>query len=227
MKTNRGFTLIELLVVVAIIAVLVALLLPALSQARENAKRTICMSNLKQLDLAVKGYLTDNADFFPPSGLGPGWTYIHPRWNDALRPYVRSGDAKDLAITGAKDPQVFLCPSRAVIDMWGYAQDFGYNRYLNQCGSGARIDRVGGPERTPMFQDWDTYIGDGYLIWDLLSFSVDISKINNFFRHMQGTNFLFVDGHVAWFARMPASMYFSSRGSTYFYGYEFPDSYWH
>jgi prepilin-type N-terminal cleavage/methylation domain-containing protein/prepilin-type processing-associated H-X9-DG protein len=62
----RGFTLIELLVVVAIIAVLVAMLLPALATAREAAKRTVCASNQSQVGKAILTYAQDNKDMIPP-----------------------------------------------------------------------------------------------------------------------------------------------------------------
>ncbi|HEX3627910.1 MAG TPA: prepilin-type N-terminal cleavage/methylation domain-containing protein [Verrucomicrobiae bacterium] len=59
---NRGFTVIELLVVIAIIAILAALLLPVLSHAEANAKKTVCMNNLHQIDLAMLMYVADHAD---------------------------------------------------------------------------------------------------------------------------------------------------------------------
>lgn len=95
---RSGFTLIELLVVIAIIAILVSLLLPAVQQAREAARRASCKNNLKQFGIALHNYHDVNGQF-PPAGIGErynpsGWSR-QASWFVRILPYIEQGPAYD------------------------------------------------------------------------------------------------------------------------------------
>ena len=93
---KHAFTLIELLVVIAIIAILAAILFPVFAQAKEAAKKTACLSNMKQISIGLMMYETDADDMNPPSQVGLGAQIVS--WPTLIQPYIKSD-------------QVFSCPS--------------------------------------------------------------------------------------------------------------------
>ncbi len=129
---RRGFTLIELLVVIAIIAVLIALLLPAVQAAREAARRTQCVNNMKQIGLALMNYESTNS-IFPPGGIstktgGYGSNANGMSWAALTLPFMEGGNATNavnfslpvsnnayylaaLATSWYTSNKAFLCPS--------------------------------------------------------------------------------------------------------------------
>jgi prepilin-type N-terminal cleavage/methylation domain-containing protein/prepilin-type processing-associated H-X9-DG protein len=150
---RRGFTLVELLVVIGIIALLMGILLPALSKARAAANRIKCASNLRQIGLAVRGYCADNRDYFhwfPPNfGL---WEYPegypisandeHAYWGVAYLPYFTDyadykGKNAEKVLSKARG--MFRCPNMVQMDTdngdGGYSDvnqpaTYGLNMYL-------------------------------------------------------------------------------------------------
>lgn len=135
---RRGFTLIELLVVIAIIAILAAMLLPALARAKEKAYRASCISNARQWGLALTMYLDDNRRIFPlskiPNGTpgAGGYDEDAPRWAD-LAAFHAAGQG-DFVWYNALPP---LVGSKA---LWEYANDpsgFVQNRNIFTCPTAA------------------------------------------------------------------------------------------
>ncbi|MDH7569792.1 MAG: prepilin-type N-terminal cleavage/methylation domain-containing protein, partial [Armatimonadota bacterium] len=93
-RCRNAFTLVEVLVVIAIVAVLAALLLPALHTARENAHAVRCQANLRQLGSAFHMYAADYDEVWPaPGGLTGDLNYWHQEHGGGLEPYIRNSGA--------------------------------------------------------------------------------------------------------------------------------------
>ena len=141
MKQRRGFTLIELLVVIAIIAILAAILFPVFQKVRENARRTACLSNMKQLGLSVTQYNQDNDEKGPngsdPYGRCSGWAW-------EVYPYVKS--------TG-----VFHCPDDGQVGPASSSYGMNANLAIYKNGTaqgsadGRPISQYNAPAKTVLF----------------------------------------------------------------------------
>ncbi len=210
MKTKKGFTLIELLVVIAIIAILAAMLLPALSTARERARSASCMNNMKQLGLAIQMYAHDNFELVPI--WSQAWRNNHPTveilYNEN---YMRQLDA-------------WVCPS---IAPYRWIQDVEPFNWPGWEGVGMSMAHFGAPRvhylpdymfRAVVYADPDAPDQDAYLSIGMFSSPSDIPFVaentryvekvqygiirpnhsNNMLhlRHAGTMNTLFLDGHV-------------------------------
>ena len=194
---RRAFTLIELLVVIAIIAILAAILFPVFARARENARRSSCQSNLKQIGLGIMQYTQDYDEKYPlrgASGVPTLWFW------SAIQPYTKS-------------TQLFKCPSaiqKSTADFTtsdptieGYTT-YAYNRMLNRNdgnndGNPFSLSAVNIPTQTIMAWDDDasnarsTRSGYGHATAPLYA-----GLSSDAVRHLEGINLLLVDGHVKW-----------------------------
>ncbi len=201
---KRGFTLIELLVVIAIIAILAAILFPVFARAREKARQTSCLNNVKQMALAFAMYTQDYDETCPGSSINTPVSVYRPYcqnngtslyWQDLLYPYVMNR-------------QVFKCPSVAPYEYsttWGgYGWNAGLGYVLNHPDrtgweyDGVKIAEMPYPAQTWCIADAAVYRVQGYLT---TAYHVNSSTYAPWaVRHNEGDNFAFCDGHAKWIA---------------------------
>jgi prepilin-type N-terminal cleavage/methylation domain-containing protein/prepilin-type processing-associated H-X9-DG protein len=204
---RRGFTLIELLVVIAIIAILAAILFPVFARAREKARQSNCLSNVKQLSLAVMMYSQDYDDTLPADDLEYSGDDPHVEnegdgtWRGMVQPYV-------------ENVQIFFCPSHncgtptfdGSWDDWGLKASYG----INTCHWDSEGGSYSGPPHTPPYGKALARVQAPaqciFLTETDGGYSSGIgSKTTRWVpsgawatRHNGGANYGFVDGHAKW-----------------------------
>jgi prepilin-type N-terminal cleavage/methylation domain-containing protein/prepilin-type processing-associated H-X9-DG protein len=193
-RVRAAFTLIELLVVIAIIAILASILFPVFGRARENARRSSCQSNLKQIGLGIMQYTQDYDERLPGRYVGSE-TYSFRR---LTQPYIKSG-------------QIFACPSNSLSSTINtrdsgsatilpqFTISYGANGYDNMgtagfgggsspmpSNNGVNISAIGSTAQTILITEVLTNYSE-----------VVYNNPNNMFKgHLGVVNFLFADGHV-------------------------------
>lgn len=179
---RKGFTLIELLVVIAIIAILAAILFPVFAKAREAARKSSCVSNLKQIGLAVKMYQQDFDEITAYSVNGSGWSYAN-YWGYFYLPY-------------SKNQKIWECPSS--LDAAVRPVAYGLSPFVESQPDAAFQD----PSGTIFCHDaYETRLDDnGDLLTAQSGQTVALTqwpdKWGEYYRHNDTCNVLWYDGHV-------------------------------
>ncbi len=193
-NSRTGFTLIELLVVMVIIAILAALLLPALARARETARARQCLSQMRQLGLAVRLYADENDDTFPRS-LHSAFANGQLPWERSIAPQLGSSITAWTNLLAG----VYHCPSDKRTMPWSYGLNVYYelgadDDYTGKPDTWRRMAQVPRPAATILFAE--NYSSADHLMahfWFAVADTDDLAAR----RHQTRANYTFADGHAA------------------------------
>jgi prepilin-type processing-associated H-X9-DG protein/prepilin-type N-terminal cleavage/methylation domain-containing protein len=204
-KIKSAFTIVELLVVISIIAVITALLMPAIGKARIAARRTRCTSNLKQIDIAMHSYLSSNDDKYPcaqdklpkKDPADPNiWLWMGRGWRSFISPHLGG------KIT-AKNPSVLLCPSDTIAPAKWESTSYSYS--LAFYHTPEDIDSLNGAysdlTTLPPTAQKPTNVTKPackIIIGEWMSNHKPVANYNDsgWWCRLGARNFLFADGHV-------------------------------
>lgn len=194
MKKHMFFTLIELLVTIAIIAILASLLLPALRSVKEKGKAIQCLSNIKQLHVDYSFYISDFNEYMIPfynDNTTKAWyTTLYDCGYMKPSPSVVPG--KQVLWTCPSEPLHDGTHRDGIVVAWTSMVDYGTNDHI--------VPRYPGKPYVKLSQI--RLPGSTFLMGDADYYRLEISVLNNYdyvdYRHVNGMNMVFIDGHGSW-----------------------------
>ncbi len=208
---RKGFTLIELLVVIAIIAILAAILFPVFARAREKARQSSCLSNLKQHGIALLSYAQDYDEVHPPyyniliAGYDDGVSHGGPSTHGLWLPYILN-------------VQLYSCPSMKPTPIYVYASGVSFESayFINiyymygWCYGDELFDYYGtrDPSRIVALTEMSSIYPNvyAYQAWLARDWHPQAA-----FKHNAGQNSVFADGHAKWFTKLAYATDFNGR----------------